>query len=96
MTDTPLHDWLRPRLDLILAEGAAAGYEREAVLAVLTDLTTGAAYNEVALPTEPVTPPNPWPTGPEETALYADLNAPDLAHGSWSPPHYKGHQDTVI
>ena len=48
------------------------------------------------LPTEPVTPPNPWPTGPEETALYADLNAPDLAHGSWSPPHYKGHHDTVI
>ena len=96
MTDTPLHDWLRPRLDLMLAEGAAAGFEREAVLAVLTDLATGAAYNEVALPTEPELPHNQWPDLAEDTALYAQTDAPELAHGNWSPPHYKGHHDTVI
>ena len=38
MSTTPLHDWLRPRLDLLFAEANAAGFEREAALAVLTDI----------------------------------------------------------
>ncbi len=40
MTRTPLHDLLLPQLQAIVAEAVRAGFERQAVVAVLTDLVT--------------------------------------------------------
>jgi hypothetical protein len=85
MSITPLHDWLRPRLDRLLAEAATAGFEREATLAVLTDIATGVSYNEVALPVEPELPHTQWPSAQEETGLYPEAAAPDVTHGQWPP-----------
>jgi len=53
MTQTPVHDWLRPRLEQLIADGTAAGFEREAVLAVLVDLATAPPIDTVPLPEEP-------------------------------------------
>lgn len=70
MSQTPLHDWLRPRLDLVLAEAGRAGFDRQAVLAVLTDLATSPAYNEAPLPTEPQLPHGPWPERSEAGTIH--------------------------
>jgi hypothetical protein len=53
MSTTPLHDWLSPRLGALLREAEAAGFLREATLAVITDLVTGAPFNIAPLPAEP-------------------------------------------
>ncbi len=45
MTDTPAHDWLKPRLEQLLTEAEAAGIERSIAVAVLTDIVTGADFN---------------------------------------------------
>ena len=45
MTDTPAHDWLRPRLEALVAEAATAGIERDIAVAVLTDLITSEDFN---------------------------------------------------
>ena len=45
MTDTPAHDWLRPRLQQLVAEAEAAGIERSIAVAVLTDIITGADFD---------------------------------------------------
>jgi hypothetical protein len=53
MTQTPVHEWLRPRLEQLLADGVAAGFVREAVLAVLVDLATSVSVEKEPLPEEP-------------------------------------------
>ena len=45
MTETPLHDWLRPRLDALLQDAEAAGFAREAAVAVLLDLVSAPPYD---------------------------------------------------
>jgi hypothetical protein len=40
MSQTPLHDWLTPRVEALLREAEAAGFARDAALAVLLDLVT--------------------------------------------------------
>ena len=48
-TATPAHDWLRPRLEQLLAEAEGEGIERTVAVAVLTDLVTGAGFNPAHL-----------------------------------------------
>jgi hypothetical protein len=57
-----LHEWLSPRLDALFREAAEAGFEREAVLAVIIDLLTSGAFNDSPLPAEP---PGPYGPGPD-------------------------------
>ncbi len=95
MSQTPLHDWLRPQLDRLVAEAANAGFEREAVLATLTDLATAADYSQVPLPAEPELPHNQWPSPGEQTGLYPETTAPELTHGQWTP-ELDNHHDTVF
>jgi len=53
MSQTPLHDWMRPRLEHLLRDAVAAGFEREAALAVVTDLATAPEFDKAPPPTEP-------------------------------------------
>ena len=46
--DTPVHDWLRPRLAELIRRAELAGFERQTVVAVLTDLITAPPFNEPA------------------------------------------------
>lgn len=52
MSDTPAHDWLKPKLDELLMQAEAAGIERTIAIAVLTDIVTGAGYNPTHLSTD--------------------------------------------
>jgi len=45
MSETPLHDWLRPRLTELIRQAERAGFKRDAVIAVLTDLITAPPFN---------------------------------------------------
>lgn len=56
MSDTPVHDWLRPRLIELLRQAEIAGLERAIVVAVLTDLVTAPPFNG-AEPDSGSTPP---------------------------------------
>lgn len=44
MTDTPAHDWLRPKLAELVRQAELAGFHRDVVVAVLTDLITTPPY----------------------------------------------------
>ena len=45
MSNTPAHDWLRPRLAALVSGAERAGFDRQTVIAVLTDLITSPPYN---------------------------------------------------
>jgi hypothetical protein len=50
MTETPVHDWLRPRLAELVRQAEDAGFDRDTVIAVLSDLIDSPPFNQ----TEPV------------------------------------------
>ena len=43
---TPIHDWVLPRLLSLVREAEQAGFEREIVIAVITDLITTPPFND--------------------------------------------------
>lgn len=45
-SDTPVHDWLRPRLADLVQQAERAGFLREAVVAVIMDLMTAPPYDD--------------------------------------------------
>lgn len=45
MSDTPVHNWLRPRLADLVRQAERAGFDRQTVIAVLTDLITSPPFN---------------------------------------------------
>ena len=49
MTETPIHDWLRPRLAELVQQAERAGFDRDTVIAVLTDLITAQPFNRANL-----------------------------------------------
>jgi hypothetical protein len=50
ISDTPVHDWLRPRLAELVQQAERAGFLREAVVAVIMDLITAPPYDDDAVP----------------------------------------------
>ena len=52
MSETPLHDWLRPRLDQLFRDAAAAGFERDVVLVVINDLVSSVPLDTAPLPVD--------------------------------------------
>ena len=50
MSEAPLHDWLLPRLEALLAEAEAAGFARDVAVAVLIDLATGPPFDRAGMP----------------------------------------------
>ncbi len=47
---TPLHDWLLPRLLSLVGAAEQAGFDRAAVVAVITDLITTPSFNDACVP----------------------------------------------
>ncbi len=45
MTDSPPHDWFRPRLAALVAAAESAGFARDVSVAVITDLINGPAFS---------------------------------------------------
>jgi hypothetical protein len=46
MSETPMHDWLRPRLAELVRQAECAGFARDTVIAVITDLITAPPFNQ--------------------------------------------------
>ena len=46
MSETPVHDWLRPRLAELVRQAERAGFARDTVIAVITDLITTPPFNQ--------------------------------------------------
>jgi hypothetical protein len=46
MTETPVHDWLRPRLAELVQQAEGAGFDRDTVIAVLSDLIDSPPFNQ--------------------------------------------------
>ncbi len=46
MSETPLHDWLRPRLTELIRQAVRAGFPRDTVIAVITDLITAPPFSQ--------------------------------------------------
>jgi hypothetical protein len=57
MSNTPAHDWLRPRLAALVHDAERAGFDRQTVIAVLTDLITAPPYNPPDQMYTPFMPP---------------------------------------
>jgi hypothetical protein len=51
-SDTPIHDWLRPRLADLVQQAERAGFLREAVVAVIMDLMTAPPSDDAPPPVE--------------------------------------------
>jgi hypothetical protein len=68
---TPVHDWILPRLDALIAEGIKNGMDRQVIVAVITDIVEGPRYNEAVVREEDTPQPagladlaqEPVPTG---------------------------------
>jgi hypothetical protein len=50
MSQTPLHDWLGPRLQALLREAEAAGFQRDIAMAVLQDMVTSSPAAAMLMP----------------------------------------------
>lgn len=76
MTRSPLHDWLRPRLQALLREATAAGFARDAAVAVVLDLASGPSFDTAPAPAEPA-PEHPWivPEGEDDCVDSLDVGA---------------------
>jgi hypothetical protein len=46
MSETPVHDWLRPRLADLVRQAEQMGFERATVVAVITDLITSPPFDD--------------------------------------------------
>jgi len=46
VSETPLQDWVTPRLTALLEEAVAAGFERQTAVAVIIDVITGPGFND--------------------------------------------------
>ena len=57
MSASPVHEWLTPRLRAMVREAETAGFQRQTVVAVITDLITGPAYNAPPESAPPEAPP---------------------------------------
>jgi hypothetical protein len=82
MSSTPVHDWVKPRLDALVEEGAASGMQRDVIVAVLTDIIEGPGYNR-AVVTEADAPQPDGLTDPRQEPL-SDSVLP-VTRGEWYP-----------
>lgn len=66
MADTPVHDWIKPRLDALLAAALAQGMDRDVVVAVLTDIVEGPGYNRAEVTEDDAPQPDGRPDPRQE------------------------------
>jgi hypothetical protein len=47
---TPMHDWLLPRLVSLVRDAEQSGFDRAAIVAVITDLIEMPPFNDIGVP----------------------------------------------
>ena len=79
---TPVHDWVLPRLDALIAEAEKGGMDRQVVIAVITDIIEGPDYNEAVVREEDA----PLPTGlTDPTREPIPTSAVPISRADWFP-----------
>jgi len=82
MSEQPLHDWLRPRLEKLIQEAESAGYGRVPTVAIIGDLIMDSSFNTAPLTQEPAPSRvvmDPSPIGP-------DFVGPSVGQTEWIKP----------
>jgi len=77
---TPVHDWILPRLDALLADGVKNGMDRQVLVAVITDIVEGPRYND-AVAREEDAPPAAGLTDPRQEPV--PTSALPVTRDSW-------------
>jgi len=54
MSETPVHDWLRPRLADLVRQAERAGFDRQTVIAIITDMITAPPFNDAPPPQDQI------------------------------------------
>lgn len=86
MPTTPVHDWVKPRLDALVAEAVKSGMEREVVVAVLTDIVEGPGYNQAVTTEADQLPPDGQTDPRQEPVPSSALPVTRDEWYSWSVP----------
>jgi hypothetical protein len=85
LSDTPLHDFARPRILELLKDACAQGFPRDAVVAVLIDIVTAPDFDTAA------------PDQDADSTPHADYErSPDVAlidNHAVNAPHQPGERD---
>jgi len=69
-SQSPVHDFLLPRLTALVDEAVTRGIEREVAVAVLIDLVTSPGFDMAApSPTDDSAPRPLWDRGPDSVVL---------------------------
>jgi hypothetical protein len=89
---TPVHDWILPRLDALIAEGVRNGIDRQVIVAVITDIVEGPRYNE-AVATEEDAPQPAGLTDPAREPV--PTSALPVTRDSWFQTSVSGTPDPV-
>jgi hypothetical protein len=82
MTERPIHDWMLPRLQRLLAEAATAGFARAPCVAVIADIMMTPEFNTAPPPPEPEI----RPITPTLRPLQEDYSSPTLGQTDWIKP----------
>jgi hypothetical protein len=92
-SDTPVHDFLLPRLTALVEEAVARGFARDVAVAVLIDMVTGPPFSAAA--TDPMTDSEPHPDyerSPDDPLLIAGVSvASPRAIGERSDADFTTH-----
>lgn len=89
---TPVHDWVKPRLDALVEEALKNGMERDVIVAVLTDIVEGPGYNR-AVTTEADQLPPDGKTDPTQEPL---TNSPlPVTRDEWATWAYPVQPDSL-
>ena len=84
-SDTPIHDFARPRIMALMDQAVAEGFPRDAVVAVLIDIVTAPDFDTAA--PEPMTDAEPHP----DYERSGDVVLVD--NQAVTPPHPPGERD---
>jgi hypothetical protein len=87
---TPVHDWIVPRLDALIAEGVKNGMDRQVLVAVITDIIEGPRYND-AVTREADAPLATGLTDPTREPIPASVMP--VSRGEWFPYSESGLPD---
>jgi hypothetical protein len=79
---TPVHDWVLPRLEALIAEGVTGGMDRQVIVAVITDIVEGPRFNAAVTREEDA----PKPTGLTDPAQEpVPTSVMPLSRAEWFP-----------
>jgi hypothetical protein len=89
---TPVHDWMKPRLDALVEEAMKNGMERDVIVAVMTDIVEGPGYNRAVTTEADQLQPNGQTDPRQEPVPTGTL---PVTRDEWYPYSYPTQPDPI-